>query len=274
MIKETIDLFLSEVPAVVTSLGIVNVAVLASIYAIAALMSGFSGFGFSAIGALSFAVLRPAQAISVLVCLSLLTQMSSISKTWGEMRTAKPSPFHLTAGVWPSVLGGALGLPIGISLLTLWGASSLMLSIGFFIVAYATWATFGKTRINAKYDTPLSSSLVGVCGGIVGGVCGFPGSAMIVWNGLIGRGKEGRAYTQLFVILSQSIAIAYLWTAHSFNGATFALLLFFTPVALLANTVGVKLYKGASADKYKKFTLAALFISGLGLVAKVLLLST
>ena len=95
---------------------------------------------------------------------------------------------------------------------------------------------------------------------------------MVVWNGLIGRGKEGRAYTQSFVLLSQVIAIAYLSTAYSFGGHTSALLFIFAPVALIANTVGVKLYKSASAERYKTVTLTALGISGLGLIAKVLLL--
>jgi hypothetical protein len=95
---------------------------------------------------------------------------------------------------------------------------------------------------------------------------------MVVWNGLIGRGKAGRAYTQSFVLLSQVTAIAYLSTAYSFGGRTLALLFVFAPVALIANTVGVKLYKSASADRYKAVTLAALGISGLGLIAKVLLM--
>ena len=139
-------------------------AALAIIYSIAALMSGFSGFGFSAIGALSFAVLPPAEAVTVLVSLSLLTQLSSISNIWGEMRLAKPSPFHPTAGVLPSVVGGAIGLPIGISLLKLWGAPSLMLAIGSFLLVYAAWAVFGKVQISARYDNPVSSSIVGICG--------------------------------------------------------------------------------------------------------------
>jgi uncharacterized protein len=142
MYFEPITALTSEIATVLTSLGGANVAALATIYAIAALMSGFSGFGFSAIGALSFAVLPPAQAVTVLVSLSLLTQLSSISKIWGEMRAARPSPFHPTAGVLPSVVGAAVGLPIGISILTLWDEPSLMLAIGSFLLVYAAWAVF------------------------------------------------------------------------------------------------------------------------------------
>ena len=272
MSSQLVTALTSEIATVLASTGGVSVAALAIIYSIAALISGFSGFGFSAIGALSFAVLPPAEAVTVLVSLSLLTQLSSILNIWGEMRAARPSPFHPTAGVLPSVVGGAIGLPIGISLLKLWGAPSLMLAIGSFLLVYTTWAVFGKVQISARYDNPVSSSIVGICGGVVGGVCGFPGSAMVVWNGLIGRGKAGRAYTQSFVLLSQVIAIAYLSTAHLFGGHTLALLFVFAPVALIANTVGVKLYKSASAERYKTVTLAALGISGLGLIAKVLLL--
>ena len=273
MFAELIASLMSAVLSNLSAMGVASVATLAAIYTVAALISGFSGFGFSAIGALSFSVLPPVQAVSILVCLSLITQLSSFAKIWNEVRIATPSPLHLTAGVWPSVLGSAIGLPMGISLLTLSSASSLMLGIGLLLPIYAVWAAFVKIRISSKHDNPISSCLVGLCGGVVGGICGFPGSAMVVWNGLLNRGKEGRAYTQLFVLLSQIMAIAYLATSHFFTGQTWTVILLFAPIALLANTVGVNFYKSASAGSYRTLTLVALAASGLGLVAKVLILS-
>lgn len=273
MLPESGVSLISAMLATLSEMGAASVATLAAIYTVAALISGFSGFGFSAIGALSFAVLAPSQAVPMLVYLSVLAQLSSFGKIWDEVRTAKPSPLHLTAGIWPSVLGSSIGLPIGIWLLTLSSPSSLMLSIGLFLPTYAAWAAFGTTRIGPRYDNPVASCVVGICGGVVGGVCGFPGSAMVVWNGLLNRGKAGRAYTQLFVLLSQVMAIAYLSVSHRLTGQTWVLILLFAPLAMLFNALGVNLYKSASAGHYRTITLAALAASGLGLIAQVLMLS-
>ena len=273
MLSESITSLISMVLTTLSAMGAASVATLAAVYTVAALISGFSGFGFSAIGALSFAVLPPTQAVPVLVYLSLLAQLSSVAKIWDEVRTAKPSPLHLTAGVWPSVMGSAIGLPMGVWLLTFASASSLMLAIGLLLPIYAAWAAFAKTRISPRYDHPVASCVVGVCGGVIGGVCGFPGSAMVVWNGLLNRGKEGRAYTQLFVLLSQVLAIAYFSASHRFPAQTWILILVFAPLALLFNTLGVNLYKSASAGKYRTITLAALAASGFGLVAQVLIVA-
>lgn len=265
MLSETITSLISMVLTTLSAMGAASVATLAAVYTVAALISGFSGFGFSAIGALSFAILPPIQAVPVLVYLSVLAQLSSVAKIWDEVRTAKPSPLHLTAGVWPSVLGSAIGLPMGIWLLTFASASSLMLAIGFLLPIYAAWAAFAKTRASPRYDHPVASCVVGGCG--------FPGSAMVVWNGLLNRGKEGRAYTQLFVLLSQVLAIAYFSASHRFTAETWILILVFAPLALLFNTLGVNLYKSASAGKYRTITLAALAASGFGLVAQVLIVA-
>jgi hypothetical protein len=51
-----------------------SLAALLTIYAVAAVLSGLSGFGFSSIGCLSFAVLSPELAVAMLMGLSLLTQ--------------------------------------------------------------------------------------------------------------------------------------------------------------------------------------------------------
>ena len=51
-----------------------------------------SGFGFSAIGCLSFAVLSPELAVAMLMGLSLLTQASGAAVLWGDLRQ------HMTPG--------------------------------------------------------------------------------------------------------------------------------------------------------------------------------
>jgi uncharacterized membrane protein YfcA len=258
---------------VITTISPVGFASLFIIYAIAALMSGFSGFGFSAIGAISFTVIEPLSAVCVLISLSLISQLSSATQIWSEMRAAKPSPFHLVHGVLPSVLGSLLGVPLGIHVLRNADASSLMMGIGLALPVYALWASLGRLRISKSLDHPGSSCVVGAVGGVIGGICGFPGSAMVIWNGLIGRGKEGRAFTQVFVLATQCIAMGWLIADRSIDVQAILLAAIFTPIVLLANSIGVRCYKSSSAILYKQLTMLALAISGVGLIGKAALLS-
>ena len=92
-----------------------------------------------------------------------------------------------------------------------------MFAIGYFLLVQATWAVFERVRVSSRHNSSISLSLVSPCGDIVGEVCDFPGSTMSVWNGLLGRSKEGRAFTQFSVLLSQVIAIPDLPTAHCFQ---------------------------------------------------------
>ena len=63
-----------------------SLAALLTIYAVAAVLSGLSGFGFSAIGCLSFAVLWPELAVAMLMGLSLLTQAFGAAALWSDLR--------------------------------------------------------------------------------------------------------------------------------------------------------------------------------------------
>ena len=148
-----------------------------------------------------------------------------------------------------------------------------MMGIGLALPAYALWASLGRFRLSSDLDHPGSSCVVGVFGGVIGGICGFPGLAMVIWNGLIGRGKEGRAFTQVFVLATQCIALGWLIADRSIGMQAILLAAIFTPIVLLANSIGVRCYKSSSASLYQQLTMLALAISGLGLIGKAALLA-
>jgi hypothetical protein len=76
------------------------------VYAIAAVFSGLSGFGFSAIGSVSLLALSPQQGVPLLMGLSLITRASSLKSLWPECRMhCKLS--HPGIGLMPYLVGGA-----------------------------------------------------------------------------------------------------------------------------------------------------------------------
>src|ERR1035437_11135346 len=88
---------------------------LALILFMAGLMSGLTGFAFSAIGALTLFLLTPITAVPLLQALSACNQMLSVGKLRKDMpKTAKEWwPY----GPGPATLGGLTGVPVGVWLL-------------------------------------------------------------------------------------------------------------------------------------------------------------
>ncbi len=152
----------------------------------------------------------------------------------------------------------------------------LTVGLGLLLVAYAAWSLLKPAALQLSDPRPTHwrSFLVGAIGGVVGGFSAFPGSALVVWNGLSGVSKErGRALTQPFILWMQMVGLALVMATRPglFDGTfwiTFAAAL---PAALLGNALGVAIYRRTGDVGYRRVTFVALGFTGAGLVLKVLL---
>lgn len=250
-----------------------SLLMLAAIYGVAAVFSGLSGFGFSAIGSLSLLVLPPQLGVALLMGLSLIGQLASYRSLWAELRDARGVTATWRDGALPYLLGACLGLPAGLAVLVGVGATSLVTGLGIFLVTYSAWSLFkpAHLRLQAPPSGPWPGVAIGALGGLVGGFSAFPGAVIVVWSGLIGLSKaRTRALTAPFILGTQTVAflsIGLLWPERL--GLTFwALLLLGAPLVLLGNRYGVALYRRTGDLGYRHVTLAALGVSGMGLLLK------
>lgn len=253
-----------------------SLSALEAIYAAAAVFSGLSGFGFSAIGCLSLVLLSPQLGVPLLMGLSLVTQTLSFGSLRQELRRHL-RPWRRPDGVLPYLAGGTLGMPVGLAILAGFDGRALTAVLGLLLIAYAAWSLFKPARgprLDGRAPRPGRAFLVGAAGGMVGGFSAFPGSALVVWNSLLGIGKEqGRALTQPFVLWMQAVGLGLLLATRPqvFGGAFWGLLLATTPVALLGNGLGVAIYRRTGDRGYRRITLVALGLSGAGLLLKIVL---
>jgi uncharacterized membrane protein YfcA len=243
--------------------------------ALAAIFSGLSGFGFSAIGCLSLVVLPPQLGVAVLMALSLLTQATSFGSLWRELR-AHAGPWHRRDGVLPYLVGGTVGMPVGIHILATLDARELTTCLGLLLVAYAAWSLFKPATLRLAHREPSlqRSFLVGAAGGVVGGFSAFPGSALVVWNSLASVGKQqGRALTQPYILWMQTVGLTVLVIGRPqlFSHTFWMVFLAAAPAALLGNLVGVAIYRRTGDRGYRHVTQVALGIAGLGLLLKLAL---
>src|SRR5580704_17857777 len=100
-----------------------TIAALAVILGASAIMSGLSGFGFSAIGALSLLLLPPKLGVPLLMSLSTANQLMSLGQLKADM---KPIREWWPDGPAPYLLGGFVGVPVGLSILHSLPTSTLM----------------------------------------------------------------------------------------------------------------------------------------------------
>jgi uncharacterized membrane protein YfcA len=247
-------------------------AALVAILAASALMSGLSGFGFSAIGALCLWLLPPTLGVPLLMSLSTANQLMSIGQLKADMKPARDWWPHGPAAY---LLGGLVGVPIGLAILHSLPTTILMLVIGGFLVAYAAYSMLRSESLHVPLKGGwLSSSLVGMAGGVIGGFTAFPGAPVVVWSGLRRLPKaESRAIVQPYILGLQVVSLALLAVERpeTFGPSFWVLLAVTLPVVLPCTVLGVRLYRSLSDLNFRRVTFMLLGTSGFGLLIKAVL---
>jgi len=247
----------------------VSFVALELIMASSGLMSGLSGFGFSAIGAISLAFLQPALAVPLLMSLSTMNQLLSIKQLKADM---KPLSQWWPAGPGGYILGGMAGAPIGLWLLHVLPVNALMVVFGIFLMAYGTYSLFKPANLVLRLsNSKFSSFAVGGLGGILGGFTAFPGAAVVIWSGLRNMPKaESRAIVQPYILAMQifSLLLLAIFKPESFSKEFAMFFLLLLPIVLPSTLAGTIMYKKLSDFNFRRIAFLLLTSSGLGIFIK------
>jgi uncharacterized protein len=262
---------LPTTPNAVAGLSIRELAGFEAIVFLSGVMSGLSGFGFSAIGAASLLLLAPILQVPLFQTLSTGNQLLSV----GQLREDMPKSLKdIWAGPGPCMLGGMVGVPIGIWVLSHLPAGRLMSAFGALLVVYAVYSLFKPASLKLRgFGGPVSGAAIGFLGGVVGGFTAFPGAAVVVWTGLRGLPKaRHRAIVQPYIIMSQIYSLGLIaWLHPSYLNARFWLLLALSlPVVVPGTLSGLAIYRRMSDMNFKRVTYVLLGSSGMALLAKTL----
>jgi uncharacterized protein len=233
------------------------------------LMSGLSGFGFSAIGALCLWLIPPQLGVPLLMGMSTANQLMSIGQLKADMR---PLREWWPNGPGPYLLGGIAGVPAGLLILHTLPTSTLMATFGGFLILYAGYSILKPESLHlATRGNWPAALLVGIAGGVIGGFTAFPGAAVVVWTGLQRLPKsESRAIVQPYILGLQLVSLALLAIQHpeTFDHVYWSLLLLCCPVVLPCTLLGVYLYRLLSDVNFRRIAYVLLGTSGVGLLVK------
>ncbi|MCC7047321.1 MAG: sulfite exporter TauE/SafE family protein, partial [Alphaproteobacteria bacterium] len=165
-----------------------------------AFVSGLSGFAFGLIVLGIWLHVLPPTVTGplVLICGGFTTSMSLVA-VWPAIRLTR---------VLPMILGGFLGIPAGIWLLTQLDPAVLRRSIGIFMIAYSLFMLLSP-RLVLRHAGRAADAAIGFVGGAMSGSVGLSGAVPTAWSMLRGwRPDEARAVYQPFnlPILAASLA--------------------------------------------------------------------
>jgi len=245
------------------------VFLLVLILGFAGFVSGMIGFGFGMVGASVLWILPPREGVPLIMLLSACSQIFSIIQLRSSMT---PLRAWWPEGPAPCILGGFLGVPIGLSVLSRLNASLTDSIIGLVILGCACWM-IGRAALTDRH--PLKRTLpgalfAGLIAGTIGGLCANPGPVMVIWSNLLGLSKEQqRAVVQPFILAAQLLALLiFVIRGGVFSGCLGILWISSFTVILITTRLGVMAFHRLSNLAYNRLVIILLTISGISLIAK------
>ena len=224
-----------------------------------ALVAGLSGFAFGLVAAsIWLYILTPLQTAALIIAFGLIVQGYSV---WNLRRALDWKK------LWPFMLGAALGVPVGVTILTWANPAHVRSGVGAFLVLYSLYALFRPAINPLKAGGAAADAGVGFLNGVLGGMTGLAGILVVIWCGLRGWPKD----VQRTVFQPVAIAIflmSALWIGA--NGAitadTIKLFLIGLPALLAGTWLGLKLSSRLNEAAFRKLVLVLLLASGVVLV--------
>jgi uncharacterized membrane protein YfcA len=246
-------------------------AIVAVVLFVAGVVSGLSGFAFSAIAACILWLLPPLQAVPLIMLLSVCNQLTSVGQLRKEMVLRGSAERE---GALAYIAGGVVGVPIGLVLLHALPVRAFASGLGLFLIIYSVFILLKPESLRIRFSGWRPAITVGVAGGIVGGFSAFPGSMPVVYLGLRGLSKaETRGITQPYILAMQLVSLSILALTHFaiFDLQFWLLWGAALPAVLLGSLTGVALYRRMSESNFRTAVLLLLIVSGLSLLVKTLI---
>jgi uncharacterized membrane protein YfcA len=222
-------------------------------------VSGLAGFGTALIAlGIWLYVLPPAVAVPLVLICSIVAQTSTLPSFWRSI------DFKL---VWPFLIGGLAGVPLGTMLIAYADPRIFKLSVGVLLLVFPTALYFNRTPMALRIGGRAADAGIGFAGGILGGLAGLSGPIPILWASVRGWGKdERRGVFQTFNWTVLSAALCLQAGTGLITDDVVWLALLALPATISGAWLGAWTYRVLSDQNFRDLVLGLLFLSGIGLV--------
>ena len=222
-------------------------------------VSGLAGFGTAlmALGIWLY-VLPPSLAVPLVLICSVISQTLTLPSMWKS--------FDLSL-VWPFLIGGLAGVPLGTMMVAQADPKVFKLSVGVLLLIFPAALYLNRRPLAFRFGGRIADGAIGFAGGILGGLAGLSGPLPILWANVRGWNKhERRGIFQIFnfSILATSLALQTASGLVATDVIWLAAIAF--PGTLIGASVGARVYHALSDKHFGDVVLGLLFLSGVGLV--------
>jgi uncharacterized membrane protein YfcA len=223
-----------------------------------AVAAGGAGFAFAlTASAVWLHALEPVHTTMLVVACGTLLHVTLV---WPVRRSIEP------ARLLPFAVGGLIGIPIGVALLTHVDTRGLKGALGLFLVVYGTYALLAPRLPEIRGGGRAADAAVGFVGGILGGLGGYSGVLPTIWTQLRGWRKDvARGVFQPFILMAHVVTLVLVGIAAMDTGG--ALMTLAALPALYAGAwIGWRIYGRLDDRRFRQVLAALLVASGLTLV--------
>jgi uncharacterized membrane protein YfcA len=225
----------------------------------AALVAGLAGFAFGLVAAAVWLhILTPLQTATLIIAFGLIVQGVAVWKLRHALRWQR---------LWPFLIGGMLGVPVGVALLGWANPDYMRATVGAVLILYSLYGLARPTMKPIVAGGAPADTGVGLLNGILGGATGLAGIIVTIWCGLRGWPKDvQRTVFQPIGVAIFALSAVTLGVSGAINADTVRLFIIGLPILLAGTWLGLKLYGRMDDAGFRKIVLAVLLVSGLGLI--------
>lgn len=220
--------------------------------------SGLAGFAMGlVVSGIWLHIITPSQTATLIVGYGLLTQSYAIWKLRHALAWRNVAPL---------ILGGAIGVPFGVMLLTYTNPGYLGTGVGLLLVLYSMHGLAQPAFRPVQFGLPADVG-IGILNGLLGGLTGLTGIIVTIWCQLHGWPKDVQRTVfqpvNLAAILMSAVSLSI---AGAVTAETVKLYVLGLPLLLAGLWSGFKLYGKLDDAAFRKVILLLLLIAGLTLI--------
>lgn len=218
---------------------------------LAAIVRGYSGFGFSLLVITSLSLLMaPATFIPSIFMLEIAASLHLLPGIWKDIHWRSLAPL---------IIGCAIGTPLGVWLLANVAASPMQIALAVFVLV-AVWLLWKGFALKTMPGTAASAG-VGAASGLANGAFGIGGPPVILFYFASPAGNiAGRASLITYFMLTDLIGLAFLGREELITWNTIYLALLFLPALILGVWLGARSFKSADPATFRKWVLVLLAV--------------
>jgi uncharacterized protein len=216
---------------------------------LAAIVRGFSGFGFSLLSITSLSlVLPPAQVVPSIFMLEVAASIRLLPEVWKDIHWRSVAPL---------LVGCIVATPFGVWLLAHVPAPPMQIALGLFVfIATALlWLGFALKSMPGK----IASTAVGAASGFANGAFGIGGPPVILFYFASPAGNiAGRASLIAFFLATDIIGLSFQSREGLVTWDTAQRALVFLAPLLIGIWIGTRGFKNADPETFRKIVLVVL----------------